>query len=115
MQRSGKTLSMRSARRIESSTDLPYVAPLTRLSPADQKEEREARVAEMLALARKHQAKASLRAVQVTHLEQMLAQMRRDHSELAAKDVARAGHLADAIADLTVIIARERSDPDGIC
>jgi len=101
---------MRSARRIESSVELPYVAPRTR-----QKEEREARVAEMLALARKRQAKVVLRAVHVTHLEQMLAEMRRDHSELAAKDVALAGHLADAIADLTVIIARERSDPDGLC
>lgn len=106
---------MRSARRIESPAELPYVASLTRLSPADQKEEREARVAEMLAVARKHQVKASLRAVHVTHLEEMLARMRRDQSDLAAKDVARAGHLADAIADLTVIIARERSDADGTC
>jgi len=106
---------MRSARRLESSAALPSVAPLTRLSPVDQNDERESRVTEMLALARKHQAKASLHAVHVTHLERMLAQMQRDHSELAAKDAARARHLADAIVDLTVIIARERSDADGTC
>jgi hypothetical protein len=106
---------MRTARRVEASAELPSVTPLTRRRPVNRNEERESRVTEMLVLARKHQAKASLRAVHVTHLERMLAQMQRDHSELAAKDVARAGHLADAIVDLTVIIARERSDPDGTC
>jgi hypothetical protein len=80
-----------------------------------QNEERDARVSEMLALARKHQAKASLRDLRLGHLEHMLAELRHDYSCLPGDEAVRAAHRADAIADLMILIERERAGGDAPC
>src|SRR5262245_25802162 len=75
---------------------------------ADQQEERDVRVAEMMARARKHPPKAGLRhsdARRIVHLIEMLHRLERDY-RMSFSSPAPAEHLADAILDLEVMIVR---------
>lgn len=77
----------------------------------ERQEERETRIADMIALARKHTPKAALRnsdAERIAHLRRMLADLCHEY-ELARDTPERARHLADAVRDLRLVIAREES------
>src|SRR5262245_37027668 len=72
----------------------------------EHQEERNARVAEMMAQARKHSAKATLRhpeAQRIAHLHHMYENLRHEY---AAGNPPEQGDLADAIVDLELMIAR---------
>src|SRR5262245_46655917 len=82
--------------------------PPSRSAPesADHQEERNARIAEVLARARKHAAKASrgnLDLQRIAHLHRMLNDLRREYRAAKAEN---AHDLADAIVDLELMIAR---------
>lgn len=79
---------------------------------ADQNEEREARISELIARAQKHAAKAPSRdsdAQRIAHLHRMLDDLLRQY-ELARAAPERARHLADAVRDLRVMILRAESE-----
>ena len=75
-----------------------------------QEEERQARVAEVLQRARRRQAKANVTratAARLSQLSLMLDRLRLEQAAVASVAPERARHLADAIADLELMIRRE--------